>query len=45
MITRTYGDRAVQEILELTANELQVRDTDDGDEFVWRRLQPTPVLR
>lgn len=43
MITRTYGDRAVQDILDLTANELCVRDTDDGDEFQWRRLQPTPV--
>jgi hypothetical protein len=43
MITRAYGDRAVQDILDLTATELSVRDTDDGDEFLWRRLQPTPV--
>lgn len=41
MITRRYGDRATQHIEEIDGQWLLVHDLDDGDEFEFRRLEPT----
>ncbi len=41
MITRTYGDRATQSVEMIDGRTLRVRDLDDGDEYEFRRLEPT----
>ena len=41
MITRRFGDRATQHIEEIDGQWLLVHDLDDGDEFAFRRLEPT----
>jgi len=44
MITRRYGDKAEQHIEEIDGQWLYVHDLDDGDEFAFRRLEPTITL-
>ncbi len=44
MITRRYGDKAEQHIDEIDGQWLYVQDLDDGDEFAFRRLEPTITL-
>lgn len=41
LITRTYGDRATQSVEMIDGRTLRVRDLDDGDEYEFRRLEPT----
>jgi hypothetical protein len=41
MITRTYGDSAIQSVELIDGRTLLVRDLDDGDEYEFRRLEPT----
>lgn len=38
MVLKMFGDRAEQDILELTADRLRLRDTDGKTEYEWRRI-------